>query len=127
MLEAATKTKRVLPAHAFKPGQIANPKGKPKGTQNRTTVLLKDAILLAAANVGRDEKGKDGLVGYLEKQAVVNPGPFMSLLGKVLPMVVQGDKNNPLQHRVFVELVAPGTAPKPLPPVEVLADEETGS
>jgi hypothetical protein len=55
--------------------------GRAKGTPNKTTALLKDAILLAATKAG----GKDGLVGYLEIQAAANPGPFMALLGKVLP------------------------------------------
>lgn len=61
-------------------------KGRPKGSQNKTTALLKDAILKAAEQAG----GKDGMAGYLAKQAEENPGPFMALLGKVLPMQVQG-------------------------------------
>lgn len=56
-------------------------KGRPKGSVNKTTALLKDAILQAAQQAG----GEGGLVGYLELQAIENPGPFMSLLGKVLP------------------------------------------
>jgi hypothetical protein len=60
-------------------------KGRPKGALNKTTALLKDAILMAA------EKAGDGdLVRYLETQARINPGPFMSLLGKVLPLQVTG-------------------------------------
>lgn len=58
--------------------------GRPKGVPNKTTQLLKDAILKAADNAG----GEEGLVGYLQVQATTNPGPFMSLLGKVLPMQV---------------------------------------
>lgn len=71
---------------------MAKPKGSPKtggrkkGTPNKTTALLKDAILQAAERAG----DQDGMIGYLEKQAVQNPGPFMSLLGKVLPMQVEG-------------------------------------
>lgn len=64
-------------------------KGRPKGSPNKTTALLKDAILTAAQEAG----GKDGLVGYLRIQAHENPAPFMSLLGKVLPMQIQGDVN----------------------------------
>ena len=60
--------------------------GRKPGTPNKTTALLKDAILRAAENAG----GDNGLVGYLEVQATANPGPFMSLLGKVLPMQVTG-------------------------------------
>jgi hypothetical protein len=39
--------------------------------------------------------GKEGLVGYLQDQAIKNPGPFMSLLGKVLPTQIAGDPDNP--------------------------------
>ena len=60
--------------------------GRAKGTPNKTTALLKDAILKAADRAG----GKDKLVGYLQKQAIANPGPFLALLGKVLPMQVTG-------------------------------------
>lgn len=61
--------------------------GRKKGTPNKTTALLKDAILQAATDAG----GADGLVGYLKDQATANPGPFMALLGKVLPMQITGD------------------------------------
>ena len=64
-------------------------KGRPKGATNKTTALLKDAILKAAENAG-NKIGSDGLVSYLEAQASEDPGPFMSLLGKVLPMQVTG-------------------------------------
>jgi len=60
--------------------------GRPKGSPNKTTALLKDAILTAAEKAG----DKDGMVGYLEQQAKKNPGPFLSLLGKVLPLQVSG-------------------------------------
>ena len=64
-------------------------KGRPKGSPNKTTALLKDAILKAAEQAG-NKVGEEGLVSYLEHQATENPGPFMSLLGKVLPMQVSG-------------------------------------
>ena len=67
-------------------------RGRPKGSPNKTTALLKDAILQAADKAG----GKDGLVGYLTLQAAENPGPFMSLLGKVLPTQIGGDPDNPV-------------------------------
>ncbi len=73
-------------------------KGRPKGARNKTTALLKDAILKAAENAG----GPDGLVGYLEAQASANPGPFMALLGKVLPMQIAGDADAPLQINVTI-------------------------
>jgi hypothetical protein len=82
-------------------------KGRTKGVPNKTTALLKDAILKAADGAG----GKDGLIGYLKQQAVKSPGPFLGLLGKVLPMQVSGDPDNPaaLDHRVIIEFVSGGT------------------
>lgn len=65
-------------------------KGRPKGAKNKTTALLKDAILKAAENAG-NKLGKDGIISYLESQAQENPGPFMALLGKVLPTQLEGN------------------------------------
>lgn len=62
-------------------------KGRPKGAVNKTTALLKDAIIQAAEKAG----GKEGMIGYLSEQAEKNPGPFMALLGKVLPMQLTGE------------------------------------
>jgi len=73
-------------------------KGRRKGVPNKTTALLKDAILTAAEQAG----DKDGLVGYLKKQAEEEPVSFMSLLGKVLPMQIQGDADNPLVLKVTI-------------------------
>jgi len=60
--------------------------GRPKGSANKTTALLKDAILMAATKAGKGD-----MVAYLHAQAIENPGPFMALLGKVLPMQVQAE------------------------------------
>ena len=94
---------------AKKPGpKKGSPKtpgsGRKKGTVNKSTQLLKDAVLraaeLAGDSIGAYEhklagkkgvyKRVDGLVYYLKRQARDNPGPFMSLLGKVLPMQIGG-------------------------------------
>lgn len=89
-------------------GKAAKPpnagKGRVKGVPNKTTALLKDAILTAAEQAG----DKDGMVGYLKTQAKENPGPFMALLGKVLPMQIGGDPDSPLHTITRIELVAPG-------------------
>lgn len=84
MLQSSKVVKSAKPPNAGK--------GRVKGTPNKTTALLKDAILKAAANAG----GRGGLISYLETQAVMNPGPFMALLGKVLPMQITGDAANPI-------------------------------
>lgn len=66
--------------------------GRKPGVPNKFTAELKDAILQAAEQAGGDE----GIVGYLKEQAAKNPGPFLSLLGKVLPMQVTGEGGAPL-------------------------------
>jgi len=95
--------KQTLKIGEGKPGP-----GRPKGVPNKTTQLLKDAILQAAQRAGGGDD--EGLVRYLETQATANPGPFMSLLGKVLPMTVAGDTNNPIVtiHEVRRTIVKPG-------------------
>jgi hypothetical protein len=75
-------------------------KGRKRGVPNKTTALLKDAILKAAEATGEDREGKDGLVGYCTYLAKDEPKAFTQLLGRVLPIQVQGDKENPL-HAVI--------------------------
>ena len=90
---------------------VSRPKGSPKtpgsgrskGTPNKTTGLLKEMILQALA----EQEG--GGVEYLKQQAQLNPGAFMTLLGKVLPTQIQGDPENPVHLAVkTIELVALG-------------------
>lgn len=65
--------------------------GRAKGTPNKTTAVLKEAIILAAEKVGQDGEGKDGLTGYLVHVASTDVKAFSALLGKVLPMQVTGE------------------------------------
>jgi hypothetical protein len=101
--------------------QPANRGGRKRGTPNKTTTQLKEAILAAAEQAG----GDGGLVKYLHDQARMNPGHFMTLLGKVLPMQVAGDKDNPLQARVSVawESVSPKVEWESASPTKDKADE----
>jgi hypothetical protein len=72
--------------------------GRPKGSPNKTTALLKDAILKAAELAGGEatDDSPGGLTAYLQAQALANPGPFMSLLGKVLPTQLTGEGGGPI-------------------------------
>ena len=92
------------PGVSFKAARPKPPnagKGRKPGVPNKTTALLKDAILRAAEGAG----GKAGLIGYLQQQAKKNPGPFMSLLGKVLPMQVAADPDHPILPSHTVRIV----------------------
>ena len=67
--------------------------GKPKTggrenyTINKTSALLKDAILETAHTAG----GREGLVGYSVVQARENPVAFMGLLGKLVPSQIAAE------------------------------------
>ncbi len=78
--------------------------GRPKGSPNKVTSLLKDATIKAAENAG-NKAGDDGLVSYLEDQAINNPSPFLALLGKVLPMQMVNEDGAPvvLHHTTIYE------------------------
>ena len=41
--------------------------------------------------------GEGGITAYLKAQAAMNPGPFLALLGKVLPMQITGADGGALQ------------------------------
>lgn len=58
-----------------------------KGTLNKASALLKDAVLEAADTAG----GKADLVGYLALQARENPAAFMGLLGKLVPSQIAAE------------------------------------
>lgn len=64
--------------------------GKPKGAVQKNTKQLKDMILKALDGVGG--------VDYLEARAKdpKTAGAFLSLIGKVLPMTIVGDADNPI-------------------------------
>jgi hypothetical protein len=78
--------------------------GRKKGTPNKISSALKEAILEAAENAG----GEDGIVGYLVVQALANPVAFMSLLGKVLPMTLTGGtEKDDAPLKIITEVVWP--------------------
>lgn len=74
--------------------------GRRVGQKDRVTLALKEAILLAAEEVGdrmaeaAAEKGETrtgGLAGYLTMVATTDVKAFAGLLGRVLPMTIKGE------------------------------------
>lgn len=74
-------------------------KGRVKGTPNKLTKTVKEMILAALDKAG----GTD----YLAVQADENPAAFMALVGKVLPLQISGDPDNPIVHRIERVIVDP--------------------
>jgi hypothetical protein len=75
----------------FKGGKLPNSGRKP-GTPNKENKALREMILGALDKVG----GED----YLARQAIENPGPFMGLIGKVLPTTLVGEGTQPIAIRI---------------------------
>lgn len=86
--------------------------GRKKGVPNKNTAAVKDMILQALNGVGG--------AAYLQRQADENPVAFMTLVGKVLPLQVSGDPDNPLRTVTVIELIAPPVVPLALPLIELV-------
>ena len=71
--------------------------GKPKGAVNKTPALIREMVAKAL-----DEAGG---VAYLVQVAQSNPGPFLSLVGKVLPVQLQNADDQPFRTLTRIELV----------------------
>ena len=67
--------------------------GRKKGVPNKLNADLKAMILGALAGAG----GQD----YLQRQAELNPGAFLTLIGKVLPMQIAGEGGGPVTINVI--------------------------
>ena len=79
--------------------------GRIAGTPNKLTGAVRDLILAALDDVGGQ--------AYLARQAEQSPAAFMTLLGKVLPMTVQGPAADGSIRvtRVIVDGVPPPVRP----------------
>lgn len=74
--------------------------GRKAGTPNKLNAQVKEAILEAFTNAGA--------AVYLERVARDNPAVFCQLLGKVLPMQIAGDPDNPvIPSTIKVQIVDP--------------------
>ena len=76
--------------------------GRQAGTPNKVTGELKEMILSALDGAGGVE--------YLKARAVDTPGPFLGLVGKILPMQVTGEDGKGIPVAVtFVIQKQPGS------------------
>lgn len=80
--------------------------------EKKASGILKEAILKAAIKAG-NQLGEDGLVSYLEAQALKNASSFLTLLGKVLPAELNSDGQE-LKTVTKIKLVALSPSPKDL-------------
>lgn len=77
--------------------------GRPKGSLDKGNALIREMACQALNQVGG--------VDYLARVAETHPGPFLSLLGKILPVQLTGEGGGPIQHGVTFEVI--GVPPTP--------------
>ena len=80
--------------------------------EKKASGILKEAILKAAIKAG-NQLGEDGLVSYLEAQALKNASSFLTLLGKVLSAELNSEGQE-FKTVTKIELVALSPSPKDL-------------
>lgn len=68
--------------------------GRPKGSLDKGNALIREMIAEALDNVGG--------VSYLEEQAREHPKAFLSLIGKVMPVQIEGANGGAVQHSITV-------------------------
>jgi hypothetical protein len=78
-----------------KPGGNAG-KGRPKGSKNKFTRNIKDAVLQAFEEGPAGTTGEGG-VEWLRKQMKSNPTAFLNMLGKLLPMQLTNEDDEPIK------------------------------
>ena len=68
--------------------------GRPKGSLDKGNALIR--VMVA------DALDRAGGVDYLARVAESHPGPFLGLVGKVLPIQVTGEDGGAVQHSIRV-------------------------
>lgn len=80
-------------------------KGRPKGARNRTTVIAKEAIALAADRLG----GVDRLVKWAKEDTKNESAFWTSIYPKLMPLQVEGaGKDGAHLHEIAWRVVGSG-------------------
>lgn len=72
-------------------------KGRPKGSLNKTTLIAKEAIALAAERLG----GTDRLVEWVKEDAKNEHAYWTQIYPKLLPLQVSGENGQAIGVAVF--------------------------
>lgn len=85
--------------------QDAKGRGRPKGSQNRTTRAAKEAIELAAEGLG----GYERLVEWAQSDPINERVFWSQMYTKLMPLQVTGDADNPLHmvNKIEFAIVKP--------------------
>jgi len=81
-------------AGAFRKGEKRPNQGRPKGSTNKQSELIRDMVATAL--------NQSGGVDYLARVSESHPAAFLSLVGKVLPIQVTGEGGDAIKHSITV-------------------------
>jgi hypothetical protein len=90
----------------MKKGELLPGGGRPKGSPNKVTRVVRDWILEATELSGMDGKGKDGALGYLVWLSRKEPVAYAALLARIMPMQIQATLNGSISGEVVHKLSA---------------------
>lgn len=76
--------------------------GRPKGSLDKGNALIREMVVLALDQLGG--------VKYLATTAKSHPAAFLALLGKVMPIQIEGGGGGPLEAKLTIEYVRPNPA-----------------
>lgn len=93
-MESAKQSKKSNGRGGPRPGS-----GRPKGALDKGNAMIREMVVLALDQVG----GTD----YFARVAESHPAAFMSLIGKVMPVQIEGAGGGPVQATLIVEYVRP--------------------
>lgn len=106
-------------------------RGRPKGSKNKFTRDLKEAIVAAAENLGMNNLGYGGVTGFVMRVGIKHPTALMAALARIADMDEQTeapefsiDMDKLTQEELgFLERIAAKAGKHSLPPPSNTADD----
>jgi hypothetical protein len=93
-------------AGAFKKGEKRPNQGRPKGSLNKATMAVKDAIAAAAEGLG----GTERLIAWAQEDPLNERAFWSSIYPKLLPLQLTGEGGGPVKfQKVERVIVDPAT------------------
>ncbi len=90
--------------HLYKKGGPKPPgSGRKKGTPNKRSRELSEAILAACNNLGLDLKGYGGTTGFFMRVGIKSPSTLANLAGRLLPLKIQAKVSHGVDLSRFSE------------------------
>ena len=95
-----------LPPHRDPSGRfVTGNSGRPRGP-NRVNRTLREAIVMAAEELGSDGRGRGDLIGFLRMLIKRDLKSFVGLMGRCMPLDLHTKAEEPVTYRSVEEVEA---------------------